>query len=75
MGNFFDASGTVRMEAFVRGSTPSPAKGHNALAGSPQVALHERGWAGKPWNGKVGHFGHRFEADDLFRVDDPFQGF
>ncbi len=76
--NFFDAVGTVRMEAFVRGSTPSPVAGHRGPAGSPQLALHDGHWPVKqPWSGKVGGaFDHRFEASDEFlRADDPFRGF
>ncbi|KAI9884224.1 MAG: hypothetical protein M1823_003996 [Watsoniomyces obsoletus] len=77
--NFFDAVGTVRMEAFVRGSTPSPVAGHRGPQGSPQLPLHDgHHWPAKqqPWSGKVGAFDHRFEVSDEFlRADDPFRGF
>ena len=81
--NFFDAVGTVRMEAFVRGATPSPVKGQNGIRGgisssssSPPLASHDGNWGGKAWPGKIGAFDHRFEvADEFARADDPFRGF
>lgn len=60
--NFFDAVGTVRMEAFVRGATPVPAQ--------------DEKWKGQIWNEKQDLFAHRMDGrDDFFRVDDPFRGF
>ena len=79
--NFFDAVGTVRMEAFVRGATPSPVKGRKAMrrggdSSSPPLGSHDGNWGGKAWPGKLGAFDHRFEvADEFARADDPFRGF
>lgn len=57
--NFFDAVGTVRMEAFVRGASPSPGKGPDGLHGPSQPALHEDTWVRKPWNGLIASYDHR----------------
>ena len=74
--NLAEAVGTVRMEAFVRGTSPSNTDGHSAYCGSPPLPVQDGKWGEQSWQVKTGYLGHHSEdPDDFFRADDPFRGF
>ncbi|KAI9805247.1 MAG: hypothetical protein M1833_005700 [Piccolia ochrophora] len=75
--NFFDAVGTVRMEAFVNRSPllgfhePEIGRGLGAPARQSKSGGREN-----HWRGHTDFYGNRLEdPEDILRADDPFRGF
>lgn len=75
--NFFDAVGTVRMEAFVKGSPPLQlGDDRQKYAPNAPPAMQVENWKGRFSHDNPDLLSHRFEdGDDFFRLNDPFRGF
>ncbi|KAH0551495.1 hypothetical protein GP486_007290, partial [Trichoglossum hirsutum] len=74
--NFFDAVGTVRMEAFVERSHRFDMDDPDGYPGPSSYRLRRDRKRESYYSGSTDYYGNRTEdVDEFFRADDPFRGF
>ncbi|KAI9787561.1 MAG: hypothetical protein M1839_000091 [Geoglossum umbratile] len=74
--NFFDAVGTVRMEAFVERSQRFDLDEPDGYPGPSSYRLRRDRKRESYYSGSTDYHGNRTEdIDEFFRADDPFRGF
>ena len=74
--NFFDAVGTVRMEAFVERSQRFDMDEPDGYPGPSSYRLRRDRKRDSYYSGSTDYYGNRTEdIDEFFRADDPFRGF